>query len=176
MRSQPHLFRGLTAGIVGGLAASWVMNEFIAGAGPSLAGAVNNVLGSEPEQKPVPAGESQDSTMKVADTLTEIASGRHLSWERQKQAGPVVHYVFGAIMGGLYGAAAEYIPSIKAAAGATYGSALFAAADVIAVPALRLGQLVTEQKPGSLAEYWAAHAVYGVTTELVRRMVRAVLE
>lgn len=36
MSKEKHLFRGILAGVAGGLAASWVMNEFIAGPGKKL--------------------------------------------------------------------------------------------------------------------------------------------
>lgn len=175
MSKERHVFRGLVAGVAGGLAASWVMNEFIAGPGPGVASAVNRATGAN-QPEPPSTGDERDSTMKVADTLTEIATGgRHLTLEQQKKGGPIVHYGFGALMGGLYGALAEVMPSVKAGFGTTFASALFTGADIIAVPTLKLGKPADEQKPGALAEYYLAHVVYGASTELVRRLIRAAL-
>jgi putative membrane protein len=78
-------------------------------------------------------------------------------------------------MGGIYGGLAEYCPPVRSSFGTTIGSALFTGADLIGVPVLNLGPAPTEQPKSALASPVAAHIIYGVTTELVRRIVRAVL-
>jgi len=52
----------------------------------------------------------------------------------KKKGGTVVHYAFGAVMGAVYGAAAEVAPPVKSLAGLPYGAALFVGADEIALP------------------------------------------
>jgi uncharacterized membrane protein YagU involved in acid resistance len=52
---------------------------------------------------------------------------------------------------------------------------LFTGADLLAVPAFNLAPPLTEQPASSLAKPFAAHIVYGATTELTRRIVRALL-
>jgi putative membrane protein len=42
MSESKHLLRGAVAGLVGGLVASWVMNEFMVGPGQKLQQAVQN--------------------------------------------------------------------------------------------------------------------------------------
>ena len=175
MSKQKSLVRGVVAGIAGGLVASWVMNEFIAGPGQKL----QHALQSEDQNREAEAQSSQpkeDATMKTADAVVNIASGgQHLSWAQKEKSGPIVHYAFGAIMGGVYGALAEYSSWVKSNLGTTFGSALFSGADLIAVPVLRLGPPPTEQPKSALASPFAAHVVYGATTEVVRRVVRAAL-
>lgn len=176
MAKEKHILRGTIAGIAGGLFASWVMNQFIAGPGSKMQTAITHAQGKEPEQPDYSSAESDDSTAKVADTLSVIATGgQHLTYDQKQTGGSAVHYTFGALMGGVYGALAEYAPSVKAGFGTTYATALFTAADLIAVPALNLGKPANEQDAGSLTEYYAAHLVYGISTELVRRVVRLVL-
>lgn len=175
MSKERHLFRGILAGMAGGLVASWVMNEFMAGPGQKL----QQVMQSD-EQNERQAIESdepkEDATMKAADAIVNVATGgEHLSWEERQRGGPVVHYAFGTLMGGIYGGLAEYCPPVRASFGTTFGSALFAGADLIAVPVLNLGPTPPEQPKSALASPFAAHLVYGITTELVRRFVRAVL-
>jgi len=164
---------GILAGIAGGLVASFVMNEFIAGPGRQLAKAVET---SEEQKQLDQASDGEDATMKAADLLAATATGgQHLTHEQRAAAGPAIHYAFGGLMGGLYGALAEFTTATTAGFGTTFGSALFAAADLFAVPALHLGPSPTEQPTSAMATPLAAHLVYGATTELIRRMVRKLL-
>jgi putative membrane protein len=169
----PHPFRGLVAGIAGGLVASWVMNEFIAGPGKQLTHAVQtpeeNLQQAQPSDAP-------DATMKTADLLVEtVTGGRHLTYEQQQTAGPIVHYAFGALMGGIYGCLAEYSSIVRSGFGATFGATLFASADLLAVPALHLSGPLSEAPAEALVTPFAAHLVYGTSTDLVRRLVRKLL-
>lgn len=139
MSRNRHLFRGVVAGMAGGLVASWVMNQFMAGPGQKLQQAVQNP--EEHERQVIQSEEPQeDATMKAADLIVNKATGgQHLSWAEKQKAGPVVHYAFGTMMGGLYGGLAEFYAPARAAFGTTFGSALFAGADLLAVPVLNLG-------------------------------------
>lgn len=175
MSEGKSFLRGAVAGLAGGLVASWVMNEFMAGPGQKIQTSLQS--DEENQQQQAEAGQpKEDATMKAADAVVSITSGgRHLSHQQKEQAGPVVHYAFGSLMGGLYGVAAEFWPAARAGFGTTFASALFAGADLIAVPVLRLGSSPDEQPTSALASPLAAHLVYGVSTELVRRAVRWVI-
>jgi putative membrane protein len=118
--------------------------------------------------------QGEDATMAVAVKISR-ALGRPLNKEQEKKVGPIVHYAFGALMGGVYGMLAEGAPQIKRGAGIPFGTALFATADEIAVPALGLSRLPTETPLSSHLYGLASHAVYGITTEEVRRHTRNVL-
>lgn len=173
---------GVVAGLVGGLVASWVMNEFMEKAGPALQRAV------ESEAKPQEANllendansetnepEAEDATMKTADAIVSMfTGGQHLSIEQKKMAGPIVHYAFGALMGGLYGGLAERMPAATAGQGTAFGSTLFVGADLVAVPSLHLSSSSSSSASALLVPF-AAHLVYGLTTEAVRQLVRSVL-
>jgi uncharacterized membrane protein YagU involved in acid resistance len=175
MSERKHLLRGAVAGLAGGLVASWVMNEFMAGPGQKLQQAVQSDK-ANPQQQTSSDEPKEDATMKAADAVVSITTGgRHLSREQKENAGPVVHYAFGALMGALYGAAAEYWPDARAGFGTTFASALFAGADLIAVPVLRLGTSPEDEPVAALVSPFSAHLVYGFTTELVRRIVRSVM-
>ena len=96
--------------IAGGLAASWVMNVFMS----SLGGKITDSLMSDEDkaqqqlkqqEQEQNAGPEEDATMKAAEGIVHaVTRGQHLSHGERKQAGPVVHYAFGALVGGLYGA------------------------------------------------------------------------
>jgi len=167
-----HPVRGAMAGVAGGLIASWVMNEFMAGPGKKIQESVQ-----DPEQQNgQKTSEEETATMKTADAIAEtVTGGQHLSHEGKQKGGVVVHYGYGALMGGLYGSLAEYWKAPKAGLGTVFGSVLFGAGDLLAVPALNLGPSPTEQPPSAQTNPFLAHLVYGTATELTRRAVRAVL-
>ncbi len=176
---KAHLASGIVAGAVGGLVASWVMNVFMEDAGPKLQRVVEGKVGEEHKPNTENVHEDapkEDATMKAADAVVStVTGGRHLSFEEKQKGGPIVHYAFGALMGGLYGALAEYSPKARAGFGTGFAGVLFAGADLVAVPALNLASSSGDQPVRSLATPFAAHLVYGVTTECVRRLVRKAL-
>ena len=171
--SERHPVRGALAGIAGGLAASWLMNVWGEGPGAALSKRLET-----PEQQKQVASQSdgEDATMKTADAITRtVTGGRHLTHEQRETGGPIVHYGYGALMGGLYGALAEYSPVVRSGFGTTFGTALFAGGDLVAVPALHLSKPLSASPAGSYAGPFTAHLVYGATTELIRRLLRPVL-
>jgi hypothetical protein len=169
---------GLIAGAIGGLVASWVMNTFMESAGPKIQQAAQKLEGSgqQPPKQSASGDEPKlDATMKAADAIAStMTGGRHLSMEGKQKGGPIVHYAFGALMGALYGMGAEYSSLVRAGFGTAFASALFAGADLWAVPALGLSGS-SDTSVSSLATPYSAHVVYGVTTEGVRRLIRAVI-
>jgi putative membrane protein len=171
--------RGIAAGIAGGLFASWVMNRFQAG----LSRLQSARKSSEPEQgSGMPARGNGDegarpqqdepATVKAAVAVSERVFGHHLGEEEKEAAGSAVHYVFGAMAGGVYGAVAEHWPAARAGAGLGFGSALWLISDETAVPLAGLSKGPQAYPVGSHLSALAAHLVYGATTELVRRGLR----
>ncbi len=160
------------AGLVGGLAASWVMNRFQAG--------LARVNAHHPEPQPAESAEEpQSSSSQPEPATTQVAVAvirqvlrRNLSDKEKDTAGEIVHYAFGAASGALYGALAETWPDARLGFGAAFGAALWFAADEIGVPALRLSGPPTQYPVSAHASALAAHTVYGVTTELLRRSLR----
>lgn len=167
--------RGTVAGIAGGLIASWAMNEFMAGPGTKIQQSVTD--GNSSQKQENQENVEDDATMKAADSIVEITTGgRHLSHEGKKKGGPIVHYGYGALMGGIYGGLVEYWSAPKAGLGSLFGTVLFGAGDLVAVPALHLGASPTEQPPSALVNPFLGHVVYGTTAELARRAIRPLLD
>jgi putative membrane protein len=162
---EPNIFKGMLAGAVGGLVASWTMNQFQ----KVWSTAEEQITGKKQDQK---ADEAEDPTMKTADRISNALQGRHLTKAEKKKAAPVVHYAFGTIMGAVYGAATEITPAANALAGIPFGAILFAGADEVALPALGLAKGPAEYPLSKHLYGLVSHAVYGVTTEAVRRVVR----
>jgi hypothetical protein len=167
-KKETRLLSGIAAGVAGGLFASWVMNVLME-RGNDRRDEERSQAGHGQELK-------EDATMKTADAIvSKVTGGRHLSFEERRPGGPFVHYAFGAIMGGFYGALAEYSPATTAGFGTAFSGVLFAGADLVAAPVLKLSDSTAEVPASTMITPFAARLVYGVATEGVRRLVRAVL-
>ena len=173
MRNANHrLLKGVFAGMVGGLVASWVMNRFQSGVSKVQKTWEETSRHEEPKKQ-----QSSDAaaTELVAQRLSHLILGRDLTPEEMKFAEPFVHYAFGTLSGGFYGLASELAPAAKKGAGSLFGTLLWIAADEIAVPMLRLSKSPAQYGIGVHAEALASHLVYGFTTEEIRRGLRAVV-
>lgn len=168
--------KGVVAGIVGGLAGTWAMSEF--------QGLWSRVV--DGYESPSSAGrhdardwqeksEDENANELVAQTLARWTVGRALTRDELAVAAATVHYTFGAAMGAMYGAAAESSRAARTGAGAGFGTALWVAADEIAMPVLGLSEPTHNREWDLHAQSFAAHLVFGVTTEIVRDGVRRAL-
>jgi uncharacterized membrane protein YagU involved in acid resistance len=163
-RQNYKLLKGIMLGTIGGLAGSFVMNQFQA--------LLKRLNPPPPQEKHAESGD--DATVKTAEAITETVAQRQLSNEEKKKAGPLVHYAYGATIGAVYGAMASQSRKAAAGFGTAYGAAAWALGDEVAVPALKLGAKPTETPLPKHLEALASHLVYGATLEGVRRLgVRA---
>jgi putative membrane protein len=175
--SASDLARGVIAGLVGGLIGTIAMTQFqsawnkAAHSLKSRGQEASKQVHNEPEDE-----QNEDATMKAAGRIAALL-GRQLSFEQKKRLGPVVHYSFGTLQGGLYGAALDRF-AIEGGLlhGAAFGATLFVMADEVAVPALGLAGNPADSPLSSHIYALASHLVYGVTTEVARRRLRAALE
>ncbi len=167
------LVKGLAAGLIGGLVASWTMNQFQA-LTTKLAEEMEKSQGGKMKQA-AQEKEGDDATVKAASAISEGLFDHKLTKSEKKVAGPAVHYALGTLTGGLYGAAAELAPIISSGAGLPFGAVFWLAADEAAVPALGLSKAPTEYPLSTHAYALASHFVYGLTTDIVRRAVRRAL-
>ncbi|HXS95494.1 MAG TPA: DUF1440 domain-containing protein [Candidatus Limnocylindrales bacterium] len=151
-------YKGLIAGAIGGLAASWIMTRFQF----LLARTLGN---SDPHE-----GQGEDATVKTAQKISSGLLHHELSPGEKKTAGPIVHYAYGTSIGALYGALAQKYEGTTSGFGSGYGAAAWALGDEIAVPALGLGKKPAETPLSQHMQFLAAHVVYGVTLEGVRRL------
>jgi putative membrane protein len=180
--NEGNVWKGIVAGLAGGLVASWTMNQFQA-AWTRLAGNDEMPHGAQSMQ---PSGGSQgdkaedmkeqdDATVETAKVISREVFGHKLRESEKKPAGAAVHYAFGTATGGLYGALAELTPQVTTAAGVPFGGVFWLLADEISVPLLGLSKGPTAYPLSTHAYSLASHFVYGVTTEVTRRAVRHVL-
>lgn len=162
------VWKGLVAGLAGGLVGAAVMSGFQA---LVPASAFRRLLG-EPEPED---GQGEPATVQTAEAIAESVFSRELTEQEKGKAGPAVHYAFGASVGGAYGALAEHLPAATAGFGLPYGAAVWLVADEAGVPAAGLSGPPWEHPPSTHLYALASHLVYGLTLELARRTVRSLL-
>lgn len=149
---QPHVLKGALAGLIGGLIATAAKTAAESVYPPRTHG--------EPEPPPL---------------MAEKIVGHPLRGKSRIVGAEAVHWGFGAATGALYGALAEIYPPATAKNGVNFGLALCAMTHEGALPAMGLSAKPSEQQPREKRSEVATHVVYGVVTEVVRRLVRPML-
>ena len=177
MKNQPQsdssVWKGMASGLVAGLAASYVMNQFQSGLSALLANGEQSKAREKEKQEQ--GGNSEPATVKAAEAISETVTNHELTREEKKVAGPVMHYAMGATSGAVYGLATELQPYFASASGLPFGAAVWLLADEVAVPSLGLSGPPTETPVANHLEALASHFVYGVTTDVLRRAIRKAL-
>jgi len=167
---------GLVSGLVGGLAGTWAMSEFQGWWSRAVDGFESpSSAGRHDARDWQEKDEEQNANELAAQEIAIHTIDRPLTRAELGVAATAVHYAFGAALGALYGAVGETMPAVRAGAGAGFGSAVWFGADEIAMPILGLSGPTTERRADHHAQSFATHIVFGVTTEIVRRAVRAMM-
>jgi putative membrane protein len=182
VNDRGDVLKGLVAGLAGGLIASWTMNQFQA-AWTRIAEGADKSHGAQSMQPTEGSNgnqgndtaEQDDATVETAKVISRNVFGHELQESEKEPAGAAVHYAFGTVTGGLYGALAEVSPQVTMGAGLPFGAAFWLVADEVTVPLLGLSKGPTEYPVSTHAYALASHLVYGVTAELSRRALRQVL-
>ena len=159
--------KGILFGLAAGAAASAAMDLYW--------GAVHNVPGGRPEQKPKKGGkdeqEDEPSTQIVADKISEAVTGHDVPDEDKAAAGVGVHYSTGISFGALFGLFASQRTGWGLLAGLLYGIAIWLGLDEIALRVLRMGPPPEDVPLSQHVQALGAHLVYGSVTGLVSRLL-----
>ncbi len=186
-RREANVLKGLLAGVAGGLAAAWVMNQFQSALGKLMEGeerphGAQSLQQGSPDhgaarelQERGEDEEDDDATMRLANIISTEVFGHELTKSEKQKAGAAVHYAFGLTTGGVYGALAEMLPGVTKGLGVPFGAFVWATADEGVVPALGLSKPPDEYPLSIHAYALSSHLVFGLTAEVVRRGVRRVL-
>ena len=169
--SERCVGKELVAGLVGGLVGTIVMTQFQ----NAWSKASQELKASQGEDEGQEQGgeEKEDATMKAAGKLAGLA-GYELSHGQKKKSGPVIHYSFGTLQGGMYGMVLDLAHCDGGlVAGLIFGAALFVAADEIGVPAAGLSGKPSETPLSAHLYGLVSHLVYGVSAEFTRKFVHA---
>ena len=148
-KSERSIMKGALAGLIGGLA----------GAGAKMLA----------EQIFPPRVQGQTPPPVV---LAEQVAGRPLPHAQKQAAVHGIHWGFGAAAGAVYGALVEVEPSLGAWKGAAFGLTLNKLTHESILPRMGLSAPKETQPPQERISEWVTHAVYGIFTDSVRRVVR----
>ena len=110
--------------------------------------------------------------MRLANAISTFVFDHKLTKSEKHFAGAALHYAYGISTGAAYGAAAEFLPVVTKGEGMPYGALVWVAADEGIVPALGLSKSAAEYPLSTHLYALSSHLVYGLTTEVVRRLVR----
>ena len=187
-----NVVKGALAGMAGGLVASWVMSRLQqvmettktedaarAASQPVVPPLAEEQLASTTYSSSAPMlfadGEAAKPkpTVRMANRISKTFLKHEVPTERENVAGQSVHYAFGTLMGGLYGAVAEMRPEVVSKLGGVpFGMAVWLLAEEIALPALHLREGPKEVPLKKHATGLASHFAYGATADGVRRLLR----
>ena len=146
-----------------------LLKGFVAGAIGGLVGAAATAAG-EAVYPPRTLGQIPPPAVLVNRMVD------HPLTEKQEEVSvQAIHWGFGALVGGVYGALAEYQPVVTGRLGANFGLTLCGITHASALPMMGLTESPENQPAREHASELVTHAIYGVTTELVRRVARKVL-
>jgi putative membrane protein len=177
-RRTPEPLLGALAGAAGGLVGAWAMVQFNHLVGAAAEGSdkegdryahhredarPNAIDGTLPDEP---------GTMQAASGLAEPVLGRQLSEEEKVASGTVLHYVFGAAAGALYGVAAEFDNSTTRGGGMAFGATVWLIADEVGMHAAGFATSPADYPLSRHAATLATHLVFGLTVEAARRAIR----
>lgn len=161
------MLKGALAGAIGSLAGSLVMERFQA-----LWTSVGERLAPKEEHA---SGESDPATVRMAERISEAVAHEPLATEAKPAAGEVVHYTMGVTTAATYGLVAELIPAAALGWGLPFGALVWLGADELLLWKVGLAEKPVRYPASSHAYGLASHLVYGLATEVVRRVVRGLL-
>lgn len=175
--TQPRLAQTILAGAIGGLLGSLVMSYAqrlwtlaADGRAPRSAGGAHDAR--EWQER----SEGRNANELAAQAVATRLLGRRLTQRELQIGAPLAHYTFGSVMGAAYGAWAAAARCHVVPRGAAFGTALWLAADEVAMPLLSLSRPTTERPIEKHLQAFAAHLVYGVVAEFTRQSITVQLE
>lgn len=174
-QDRPDVLKGAIAGLIGGLVGTWFMSEYqglwsryVDGAEPQSSGGRHDARDWEEKN------EGHNANEQAAQAVARGTVGHELSRDQLAVAAPIMHYAFGASVSAAYGVFAERAPWSTRGAGTGFGTLVWVGADEIAMPII--GWAHPQRYPlESHLQSFTAHLVFGMTTELTRRVVRRLL-
>jgi hypothetical protein len=133
-------------------------------------GPLDDIAISGPHTKP-----GEDSTEAVGRIVYDDLMGQApTSGETKELLSSLVHWSYGSVQGGAYGAVRGRRNPPDLAGGAAFGTALWVVSE-LGLPLLGLGKGPTAYPPRHHVATWGAHAVYGTTAAAVTQVLRRLL-
>lgn len=179
---RTNRWKGLVLGAVGGVAGTVAMGYYWQ--------AATALAGQDPREETSDDGpgaldsislvgkqhrDDESSTSALGRIGYQKLAGAEPSEEAKTTLSNVVHYSYGALTGGLYGALRGAGPLLDLRGGALFGTGLWLFGDELGVSLLGLAEGPTTYPPGQHAHRFGAHVAYGLgvaaTTRLLHRLV-----
>lgn len=180
---------GMLRGALGSLAGLAVMGLYFRAAQAVSSG--EDRAGSEPDDGEDPleeidalddiaiAGqhseEDEGATESVGRIAYEMATGHDPDHETRQKLGQAVHWGYGVLVGGMYGALRPEAEAPDLVAGLGYGTALWVLGDELTVPLLGLSEGPTAHSIPDHAKALGAHLAYGAATATATQALRRVM-
>lgn len=159
-------FAGAVGGVVGTLAMNYAQRMWtLAMDGRAPVSAADEHDARDWQER----SEHQNANELAAQALATATIHRRLTHRELSIASRAIHFAFGALVGAVHGLYVARNPT-KHGNGMALGTALWLAADEIAMPLTGLSRSTLQRPPEMHLQSFVAHLVYGVTTEHVRRL------
>ena len=180
-RRRDNPWKGAILGMVGGIAGTlamglyWKAVKAATGEDPREAksegpGPLDDIAIVEPQTK-----QGEGTTEAVGRIVYDDLMGQEPRTKETKDLlSSLVHWTYGSVQGGAYGAVRGRRDPPDLAGGATFGTALWAVSE-LGLPMLGLGKGPTAYPPRHHAATWGAHAVFGATAAAVTQFLRRLL-
>jgi len=187
-RHKPNYWQGFVVGILGGSAGLVSMALYWRYVAPRLEKEMGS---SKPEEAPEPAQppgplddisipgklyqENESSTAALGRLIYSGMTGRPpRAKETRSVLSEVVHWGYGLLQGGIYGATRAAVRGLDLEGGVVYASLLWLIGDELAVPLLGLQGGPTAASPIDHVNRLGAHVAYGLATAAVTQTLKHV--
>ncbi|MGI8587470.1 MAG: hypothetical protein ACR2M0_07245 [Chloroflexia bacterium] len=180
---EPNRWKGFILGLAGGAAGTFAMGYYWQ--------ALVAMMGSDPRKAKSTAGPQtlddisligkhyepgEGSTAAIGRILYQTASGKEPKKETKATLSTLVHWGYGSLIGGIYGAArGGEAGLVDPAGGAAYGTGVWLFGSEMGVPMLGLAPGPTTQPAPSHAYALGAHWVYGIVVAAVTQLLYKLL-
>ena len=121
------------------------------------------------------AEEGEPSTEAIGRIGYETVTGEEPDEETKHRLGQAVHWGYGILLGGVYGALREEADAPDLLGGLGYGTAAWAIGDELMVPLLGLAEGPTSHGWTDHAKALGAHLVYGAATSTATHALKRVM-
>lgn len=155
--------REIIIGAAAGVGAAFVMDQF------------QTLWSRYGQQVGLPGGARQEGVEsapeKVANQVTEAATGERLPAEQRELGEKAVHYAAGASLGAVYGVLASSVRGLSLGHGLGFGTAAYFLLDQGLVPQLKLGYPAGSNTKDQRLYSLVSHLVFGYSTYGIRKLL-----
>ena len=119
--------------------------------------------------------DEEPATATMGRLAHEAVTGREPEEDRKAKLGQAVHWGYGILMGGAYGATRTHSDGPDLVGGLGFGTALWALGDELAVPLLGLAEGPTAHGWSDHASALGAHLAYGAATATTANALKRIM-